>query len=149
MSQSLAMNLLHLVYTTKNRTPWIPAEVHDRLFAYQAGIFKEWESPAIVIGGVEDHLHALFMLSKNQPLKKIVEEVKKGSSKWMKTATGNGDFCWQNGYAAFSVSQSSVPQVKRYIQNQETHHRKMTFQDELRALLQRHQVAFDERYVWD
>jgi putative transposase len=150
MAQSLVNNLLHLVFSTKNRMLWIPSDVRERLYAYQAGIFKEWESPALIIGGVEDHVHALFALSKNHALKKIVEEVKKGSSKWMKSeGTGNVDFYWQNGYAAFSVSVSNIEAVQRYIQNQEEHHRKVTFQDELRTLLQRHQVAFDERYVWD
>src|SRR5262245_25058838 len=149
MPQSLVRNLLHLVYSTKNRSSWITADVRPKLFAYQAGIFKEWDSPAIIIGGVEDHVHALFALSKNHPLIKIVEEVKKGSSKWMKTATGNADFYWQNGYAAFSVSKSNEPAVYQYIQTQEEHHRKMSYQDELRELLKRHQVAFDERYVWD
>lgn len=150
MSQSLVKNLLHLVYSTKHRSPWIPANVRPRLFAYQAGIFQEWESPALVIGGVEDHVHALFSLSKNQALKKIVEEVKKGSSKWMKAeGTGNADFYWQNGYAAFSVSQSNVEAVRRYLENQEEHHRRLTFQDELRGLLVKHEVEFDERYVWD
>ena len=92
MPQSLVRNLIHLVYSTKNRTPWIPAEVRPRLFAYQAGILKEWDSPAIIIGGVDNHVHALFSLSKNHALIKIVEEVKKGSSKWMKTETGNVGF---------------------------------------------------------
>jgi REP element-mobilizing transposase RayT len=149
MSQSLVKNLVHLVYSTKNRALWIPADVRPRLFAYQAGIFKEWESPAAVIGGMDDHVHALFMLSKNHPLKKIVEEVKKSSSKWMKRESKNADFHWQNGYAAFSVSESNLEQVKRYVLNQELHHRKMTFQDELRELLKRHRVEFDERYLWD
>jgi REP element-mobilizing transposase RayT len=150
MAQSLVKNLLHLVYSTKHRQPWIPADVRPRLFAYQAGISKEWDSPAIIIGGVEDHVHALFVLSKNHPLKKIVEEVKKGSSKWMKSdGTGNAEFYWQNGYAAFSVSESNAPLVEKYIQSQEEHHRKMTFQDELRELFKRHRIEFDERYVWD
>lgn len=150
MPQSLAKNLIHLVFSTKYRRAWLPDEVRDSLFAYQAGIFKQWESPSLVIGGVDDHLHALFVLSKNHALKKIVEEVKKGSSKWMKTdGTKNQDFHWQNGYAAFSVSESNVPEVRRYIERQQEHHRKMSFQDELRALLVRHGVAFDERYVWD
>ena len=150
MSQSLAKNLLHLVFSTKHRSLWIPPTVRERLYAYQAGIFKELDSPALAIGGVDDHVHALFVLSKNHPLKKIVEEVKKGSSKWMKReGTGNADFYWQNGYAAFSVSQSNALAVKRYIENQEEHHRKMTFQDELRILLKRHRVEFDEQYVWD
>lgn len=151
MSQSLVKNVIHLVYSTKDRKPWIPETVQENLYAYQAGIFKQWESPAIIIGGFEDHIHALFSLSKNHALKKIVEEVKKGSSKWMKASegTGNGVFKWQAGYAGFSVSQSKVPDVRKYIENQEEHHRKMTFQDELRALFDRHGIEFDERYVWD
>lgn len=150
MSQSLVKNLVHLVYSTKHREPLIPKEHQAALFAYQAGIFKEWESPALVIGGVEDHVHALFALSKNHPLKKIVEEVKKSSSKWTKS-DGPRDpiFSWQNGYAAFSVSQSNVEAVQKYIESQVEHHRKVTFQGELRALFKRHGVEFDERYVWD
>lgn len=150
MSQSLVKNLVHLVYSTKHREPWIPKEHRDALFAYQAGIFKKWESPALAIGGIEDHVHALFALSKNYPLKKLVEEVKKGSSKWMKSdGPRSGEFSWQAGYAAFSVSQSSVEGVQHYIERQEEHHRKITFQDELRALFARHGIGFDERYVWD
>ncbi len=104
MSQSLAKNLIHLIYSTKHRQPWIPHEHRDALNAYQAGIYQEWDSPAIIIGGVEDHVHALFNLSKNHPLMKIVEEVKRGSSKWMKAeGPRNPDFYWQTGYAAFSV----------------------------------------------
>ena len=150
MPQSLVNNLVHLVYSTKHRKPLIPRGFQDALYAYQAGIFEQWESPAIIIGGVEDHVHALFSLSKNHAMKKIVEEVKKGSSKWMKT-DGPKDkrFYWQNGYAAFSVSRSNVPQVKKYIRNQEEHHRMITFQDELRALFDRHQIQNYERHVWD
>ncbi len=148
MSQSLAKNLIHLVYSTKHRRPTIGETIRDRLFAYQAGIYDQWDSPAILIGGVEDHVHTLFALSKNHPLKKIVEEVKKGSSKWMKSA-GVEDFYWQNGYAAFSVSESNSAMVRKYIANQSEHHRRITFQDEVRTLLQRHGVAFDERYVWE
>src|SRR5947199_4963373 len=150
MSQSLAKLLVHLVYSTKHRQPWLAPEHRPALFAYQAGIFREWESPALVIGGVEDHVHALFVLSKNLALKKIVEEVKKGSSKWMKSDGPRiAEFCWQAGYAAFSVSQSNVEAVSHYISTQEEHHRKMTFQDELRELLRRHGIEWDERYVWD
>src|SRR5436309_8597336 len=123
MSQSLVKNLVHLVYSTKNRQPLIPKEYRDGLFAYQAGIFNEWESPALVIGGVEDHVHTLFALSKNHALATIVEEVKKGSSKWMKIdGPQNSHFHWQAGYAAFSVSQSNLDPVKQYIKNQEAHH---------------------------
>jgi len=150
MSQSLAKNLVHLVYSTKHRQLWIPVDIAPALYAYQAGIFKQWDSPSLAIGGIEDHVHALFSLSKNYPLKKIVEEVKKGSSKWMKAeGSRNEDFYWQSGYAAFSVSQSNVDAVRRYIETQKERHRRMTFQDELRELLRRHGVEFDERYVWD
>src|SRR5258707_15400133 len=127
MSQSLVKNLIHLVYSTKHRELLIQKDHRAALFAYQAGIFKDWESPALIIGGVEDHVHALFSLSKNHALKKIVEEVKKGSSKWMKAdGPQNARFCWQNGYAAFSVSQSKAAEVRRYIKTQEEHHREMT-----------------------
>lgn len=150
MPQSLARNLIHLVYSTKNRRSFISENVRAQLFAYQAGIFKQWESPAIVIGGIDDHVHALFSLSKNFALKKVVEEVKKGSSRWMKTQGERfQDFYWQTGYGAFSVSQSNVDTVVKYIETQSEHHRLVTFQDELRALLKRHDIAFDERYVWD
>src|SRR5262249_40241585 len=98
------------------------------LFGYQAGILHNWDSPALMIGGVADHVHSLFLLSKNHALIKIVEEVKKGSSKWLKMQGPEfQDFHWQNGYGAFSVSPSNAEAVKSYIQNQEEHHRKMTF----------------------
>jgi REP element-mobilizing transposase RayT len=150
MPQSLAKNLIHLIYSTKNRRPWIAPEHREALYAYQAGIFREWDSPALIIGGVEDHVHTLFVLSKNHPLMKVVEEVKRGSSKWMKAeGPRHAGFFWQTGYAAFSVSQSNVEDVKRYIANQEEHHRRTSFQDELRAFFRRHEIVFDERYVWD
>lgn len=150
MPQSLARNLIHLIYSTKNRRSFISDHVREGLFTYQAGIFKQWESPAIVIGGIDDHVHALFSLSKNYALKKVVEEVKRGSSRWMKTQGEHfRDFYLQTGYGAFSVSQSNVDTVVKYIETQTEHHRLVTFQDELRALLKRHGIAFDERYVWD
>jgi putative transposase len=150
MSQSLVKNLIHLVYSTKHRHPWIHQEHRDELYAYQAGIYRQWDSPALIIGGTGDHVHALFSLSKNHAIKKIVEEVKKASSKWMKAEGPRlTEFYWQAGYGAFSVSQSNVEEVCRYIQRQEEHHRKMTFQEELRALFRRHGLEFDERYVWE
>ncbi len=151
MSQSLVKNYLHLVFSTKHRNAWLPAECRSKLYAYQSGILKKLESPVIEINGVEDHVHILFLLSKNHAMKEIAEEVKKGSSKWMKTPEGNNNdnFYWQGGYGAFSVSQSKVEAVKKYIQNQEQHHRKVSFQDELRELFRLHDVEFDERYVWD
>ncbi|MBV9123212.1 MAG: transposase [Planctomycetes bacterium] len=150
MSQSLAKILIHLIYSTKQRTPWLSADLRPVLFAYQAGIFKQWQSPALVIGGVADHVHALFTLSKTQSLSRVIEEVKKGSSKWMKTRGAEfQDFHWQNGYGAFSVSPSNSGQVRYYIENQENHHRTKSFQEEFREFLRRHGIEYDERYVWD
>jgi len=150
MSQSLAKNLIHLIYSTKNRAPCLDREVQVRLFAYQAGILNEWESPALVIGGVSDHVHALFSLSKNHALAKVIEEMKKGSSKWLKTQGGEfRDFHWQAGFGAFSVSQSNVDEVRRYIEQQEEHHRVRSFQEEFLAFLKRHGMEYDERYLWD
>jgi len=151
MGQSRVHNLIHLVYSTKQRKLWIPGIVAEKLYAYQAGIFKALDCGAIAIGGVEDHVHALFALSKNIALKDVVQEAKKGSSKWMKTALGSGnpEFTWQGGYGAFSVSHSNLKAVQRYIDNQAEHHRKVGFQDELRILFARHEIEFDERYVWD
>src|SRR5437667_8236897 len=150
MSQSLAKNLLHLVFSTKHREPYLSASRRPAIHAYLAGIFREWESPALRIGGVDDHVHILFQLHKTLALSKIVEEVKKGSSKWIKTqAQELSSFYWQNGYGAFSVSQSNVEAVIHYIDHQEDHHRRVTFQEEFREFLRRHEIEYDERYVWD
>jgi putative transposase len=150
MPQSLAHNPIHLIFSTKHRAPFLTPAIRPEVNAYLAAILRQWESPAIVVNSVEDHAHLLFCLSKNHALCRIVEEVKKGSSKWIKTkCAAFADFFWQNGYGAFSVSQSSAPSVRRYIERQEEHHRRVTFQDEFRAFLKRHGVEYDERYVWD
>jgi putative transposase len=150
MSQSLAKNLIHLIFSTKNRAPYLDAPLRPELNSYMAGILREWESPAILVGSVADHAHLLFCLSKNHALAKVIEEVKKGSSKWVKTkAASLADFHWQSGYGAFSVSQSNVEEVRNYIANQEEHHKRLSFQEEFRAFLKRHQIEYDERYIWD
>jgi REP element-mobilizing transposase RayT len=150
MSQSLSRILVHLIFSTKNRAPILLKPIRPELHKYIAGILDEWDSPGIIFGSVADHAHLLFRLSKNHALSKIVEQVKKGSSKWIKT---HGDrysvFHWQAGYGAFSVSESNVARVTSYIANQEEHHRTRGFQEEFRAFLRRHQMEFDERYVWD
>jgi REP element-mobilizing transposase RayT len=150
MSQSLVKNLIHLIFSTKNRAPLLAPEIRPEMNSYLAGILRQWHSPAVLVGSVADHVHILFSLSKNQALCKIIEEVKRGSSKWIKTkGEAFADFFWQGGYGAFSVSPSNAPAVRRYIENQDQHHRKVTFQDEFRAFLKRHDVEYDERYVWD
>ncbi len=150
MSQSLATNWIHLIYSTKNREPYLRDDVREKLWAYKAGILKQWSSPSRIIGGMTDHVHVLFQLSKNYSLAKVVEEVKKGASKWIKTqGPAYRGFQWQGGYAAFSVSESNLDRVAAYIANQERHHRGKSFQEELRAFLERHRMKFDERYLWD
>jgi REP element-mobilizing transposase RayT len=150
MSQSLSKILVHLIFSTKNRRKILEASIRADLNSYMAGILQEWDSPAVIVGSVADHAHLLLCLSKNHALSKVVEQVKKGSSKWIKTQGKRySDFQWQNGYGAFSVSQSNVSRVKIYIANQEEHHRLRLFEDEFRALLRRHQIEFNEKYVWD
>lgn len=150
MSQSLAKNLVHLIFSTKHREYWLTATVRPQLHNYLAGILRDMDSPALVINSVSDHVHLLFMLSKNRALADVVMEIKRGSSKWIKTQAGPfGSFHWQNGYGAFSIGQSGVTETREYIEGQEEHHRVKTFQDEFRAFLKRYEVEFDERYVWD
>ena len=149
MSQSLARNIIHLVFSTENREPYLQAAIRPGLHAYMAGILAKWQSPAILINSVADHVHILFVLSKNHALCKVVEAVKTGSSKWAKQNGADPAFHWQNGYGAFSVSPSALEQVRGYIADQEEHHKAMDFQNEFRQFLQKHGVEYDERYVWD
>lgn len=150
MSQSLSRILVHLIYSTKNRQRFLTPEILPKLAAYQAGIYMDLGSPAIEIGGTADHVHALFLLSKTAELCDVIEAVKKGSSKWMKTQGPEfRDFFWQGGYGAFSVSPTHEESVQKYILNQEEHHRAVSFQDEFRDFLTRYKIDFDERYVWD
>ncbi|HJZ57233.1 MAG TPA: transposase [Gemmataceae bacterium] len=148
MPQSLSRLLVHLVFSTKNRQPLIVPAMRDRMFAYLAGTLNAIHCLVVIVGGTADHVHLLFVLAKTMPVCDVVEEVKKGSSKWAKE-NGQSGFYWQNGYGAFSVSPSNVPQVTAYIANQEEHHRTRTFQDEFRELLRTHGIEWDERYVWD
>jgi putative transposase len=149
--QSLANVLIHLIFSTKNREPFLgDLELRHGIHAYLTGALQNLECPALTIGGVADHVHILCQLSRKIAIADLVEEVKTGSSKWIKSIEhAVPSFHWQSGYAVFSVSQSNASRVRRYITDQETHHRKRTFQDELRAFLRRHLVEFDERYVWD
>jgi putative transposase len=148
MSQSLANILVHAVWSTKDRRPLISEETRAGLHGYMAGILKNLESPAVIINSVADHVHIFCMLSKNLAACKLVEEVKKSSTKWMKTK-GAAGFAWQNGYGVFSVSQSNANIVNKYIEGQAEHHKKRDFVTEFREFCRRQNVAIDERYVWD
>ncbi len=150
MAQSLSKVMIHPVLSTKNRSPIIHNDVRQELSAYVVGILRHHESPSIITEAVGDYIHIVFVLSKNLALARAVEEIKKGSSKWIKNkGAGLTRFYRQNGYGAFSVSPSNTEEVSRYTASQEEHHRKMTFQEELRILFGKHGVEFDERYVWD
>jgi putative transposase len=148
MPQSLANILIHAIWSTKGRRPLISDDVRAGLHGYMAGVLKNLESPALIINSVTDHVHILCQLSKNVATCKLLEEVKKSSSKWMKEQ-GVLDFAWQNGYGVFSVSQSNVGAVRKYIESQAEHHKKRDFKAEFREFCKRHDVAIDERYVWD
>lgn len=148
MPQSLANILVHAIWSVKERRPLIADNVRGGLHGYMSGILKNIESPALIINSVADHVHALCQLSKKLAACKLVEEVKKSSSKWMKEQ-GVLDFAWQNGYGFFSVSQSNLPAVRRYIEGQAEHHKQRDFKSEFRVFRKRHNVAIDERYVWD
>jgi putative transposase len=149
MPQSLARLLVHLIFSTKNRmaflqSPQIRSEVHADLTSTLRGLDCE----PVQVGGVADHVHLLFGLSRTISLAELVKDLKTSSTKMMRDK-GHRDFSWQTGYGAFSVSESNKSAVIEYIVNQETHHRKMTFQEEIRALLKKHSMRFDERYIWD
>ncbi|MBI1813899.1 MAG: transposase [Deltaproteobacteria bacterium] len=148
MPQSLASVLVHLIFGTKNREPKIPRELLPQLHAYMVGIFDNLQCPSVRTGGIADHVHSLFSLSRTATIAAVVEAVKTGSSKWMKQR-GVKHFAWQAGYAAFSVSESQKAAVMRYIERQEERHKRQTFQDEVRTFLTRHGVTYDDRYVWD
>ena len=150
MPQSLARLPIHLVFSTKNRERILSVQIRDSLHAYVATVLKNLGCPAILINSVEDHIHILFELSRTVSVSEAVEEVKKASSKWIKTQSHEfAGFAWQAGYGAFAISESNVPAVREYIAGQQEHHRVKSFQEEYRAFLERHRVPFDERYMWD
>ncbi len=151
MPQSLATVYLHLVFSTKERRPWLHDEaVRASLHEYLGGISKRLECAPILIGGVEDHVHILARFGRTISIADWVKEIKRSSNLWLQEhGTNWRDFQWQGGYAVFSVSQSSLSRVRDYVARQEEHHRKLSFQDELRAMFRKHEMDFDERYVWD
>lgn len=145
MSQSLAKNLIHLVFGAKDRIPLIDDDIRSHLHEYAAGTLRVLDSPALLMNSVSDHVHVLFNLHKTKALAGVIMELKRSTSLWMKEqGSAYSDFYWQAGYGAFSVSQSSVGKVQQYIADQKAHHARRTFQSELRILLTRHEIEFDE-----
>ena len=138
----------HIVFSTKNREPWLREDIRERLWPYLGGIARENGMKALEIGGVADHVHLLLSIPASMALSKAVQLIKGGSSHWMKETFPNvAGFAWQDGYGAFTVSQSQLEAVREYIRNQEEHHRTKSFAEEYRAFLERHQVEFDERFL--
>lgn len=150
MPQSLSKVYVHIVFSTKQREHILNEQVSPKLYRYLAGICNKMECRPIKIGGHTDHVHVLCMLSKKVTIIKLLEELKKSSSKWMKLQGDNFRlFYWQDGYGIFSVNPYEIEIAVEYIENQYEHHRVKTFQEEYRAFLKKYEVDYDERYVWD
>ncbi len=150
MAHSLVQNYLHIVYSTKDRYPYL----HDRgiraeTFAYLGAICKRFDSPPLIVGGVADHVHILCRFSQNHGVAEVVRDMKRASSRWLKRRDpALESFYWQEGYGAFSVGPSQVDVSRHYITNQEENHRTETFQDELRRILRRYNVEYKEPNIW-
>ena len=150
MPQSHVQIYIHIVFSTKDRRTFLRDKtIRERLHSYLVGACKGQKCPSQQVGGVEDHVHLLVRLGKTVGIATLIRELKKESSKWMKTESNVRDFKWQSGYGAFSISPSHVESVTEYIRNQEEHHRKVSFQDEFRRLCGKYNIEIDERYVWD
>ncbi|SRR5258708_1466539 len=145
MSHTYAQNVIHVVFSTKERRKSIPSEIRPKVWAYAAGICKRHGILVHAIGGMEDHMHMLIQVPPSLALAKAVATIKGNSARWANE--GANKIEWQEGYGAFSVSASNVLTVVRYIQNQEAHHRRMSFTDEFRVLLKKHDVEYDPRFV--
>ena len=150
MPQSFAAVYVHVVFSTKNREPTIHSDWSERLFEYIGGIVRNRKCELLSAGGMPDHVHLLISLGRECSLADLLRDLKANSSRWVHDEfPGNQGFAWQSGYGAFSVSASKLDPVKKYIEDQRRHHASQSFQDEFRELLRRHELTWDERYVWD
>jgi REP element-mobilizing transposase RayT len=151
MSQSLAKILVHTIFSTKDRAPFLrDRELREQLHQYLGGILSKLDCQPIIAGGVDNHVHFLCSLSRTREASAMVKEVKRGSSLWLKDRSPElRDFAWQSGYGIFSIGVSQIESVRAYIARQEDHHKKVSFQDEFRLFLRKYEIAFDERHVWD
>jgi putative transposase len=149
MANSFAALHYHFVFSTKNRHRWITPDIEESVWKYLGGIARNNDMVALQVGGIEDHVHAIVGLPASMAPSQALQRLKAISSKWIHETFPNlGAFAWQDGYGAFTVSTSQLPEVIRYVENQRAHHHTMTFQEEFRALLERHDIPYDERYVW-
>ena len=149
-SVSYVSSYFHCVFSTKDRRPLITAALRERLWPYLGGIARENKMKALAIGGVADHVHLLLSLPATMPIAKAMQLIKGGSSKWVhETFPDQRLFAWQTKYGAFSTSVSQLDGIINYIETQEEHHRKMSFQEEFLALLKKHRIEYDDRYLWE
>ncbi len=140
----------HVVFSTKGRERFIASTFENRIWDYLGGIARENGMKPILVGGVEDHVHLLSSMPPSVSLSEAVKQIKGGSSGWIKANfPGLGKFAWQDGFGAFTVSKSQIPEVQDYIRGQREHHLEKSFQEEYRAFLDKHEVDYDERYLWD
>ena len=150
MAHTYTNILIHALFSTKDRQCWLTSEIREEVFRYLGGTLNELRGQSILVNGPRDHVHILFVQPRTLSIASVMEKLKANSSGWVKERWPDRRyFGWQTGYAAFSVSKSHVDQVKRYIGNQERHHRKVTFQEELLAFLKKHEIEYDPRYVFD
>lgn len=149
MAQTLTSLLIHVVFSTKDRRHLINREMELPLHSYMAGTLLNLGSPCLAIGGTSNHVHILISFSKKLALSTAIGELKKSSSKWMKSqGPANRHFAWQEGYGAFSIGQSQVSALKRYILKQHEHHRTKSFEDEFIQFLRKYELEFDEQFLW-
>ena len=148
MPQTLSFNLVHVVFSTKNRLPLIGDDLASDLHAYLAGTARKLNCECFRVGGIADHVHLAIRLAPTAAAAKVVSEIKTSASVWMKERGITG-FAWQRGYGMFSVSPADLSALVQYIEQQKVHHARRSFQDEMRAFFEKYHVAFDERYVWD
>jgi putative transposase len=148
MSHTSGNISLHLIFSTRQRRPLIKPEFQSELFAYLGGIVREMDGPALIINGTADHVHMLVRIRPAHAAAEIARVVKANSSHWIHEKF-SADFAWQTGYGVFSVSESNVFAVSKYIATQEEHHKKHSFQDEFLAFLRKNGIAYDEKYLWD
>jgi putative transposase len=148
MSSSYCNLLYHVVFATKGREPWLTAAIRPRIHQYLGGAIRAENGIALIVNGTADHVHILAKLRQDKPVSKLVGELKANSSGWIScTFRDAAGFAWQEGYGAFTVSESMVPKVRRYIENQEEHHRTVSFLEEVKVILRAHGLPFDERYL--
>jgi putative transposase len=150
MPQSLSLVIIHVIFSTKERHPFLNPETRPKLHAYLATVARNLGCEAYRVGGVADHVHLAIRLSRTFTLADLVQELKTASSKWVKTQSpGLAAFAWQRGYGCFSVGPSDLEPLRAYIDDQEKHHETRTFQDEFRMFLKKYGVEYNEAYVWD